>query len=88
MNPDFSSVSDPIRFWRNLNKKDSVESAKYDIQFCFTCTNSFWHFFMDPDPDPNFSGSDPDFWPIRIRTPTGKKSDTDPYIRTRIRNTG
>ena len=38
-------------------------------------------FFMDPD----FSGSDPDFWPIRTRE---KKSDPDPDKRARIRNTG
>ena len=36
-------------------------------------------FFMDPDPD--FFGSDPDFWPIRIRT---QKS----LIRLREKKTG
>ena len=45
-------------FWRNLIKKDSFESAKYDIIF-FTCTYRFWAFFhgsgsgflADPDLD-------------------------------------
>ena len=37
------------------------------------------------DPDPDFSGSDPDFWPSRIRT---QEKKSDPVKRTRIRNTG
>ena len=34
-------------FWRNLTKKESVESAKYDIQifFNFNGTYSFWAIF-------------------------------------------
>ena len=34
-------------FWRNLTKKESVESAKYDIQIFlnFTGTYSFWAIF-------------------------------------------
>ena len=51
----------------------------------FTCSNIFGLLFMDPYPD--FSGSNPNVWPIRIRT-EGKKSDLDPDRRTRIRNTG
>ena len=55
---------------------DIVESAKFDINICFTCTFSFFGiFFMDPDRD--FSWTDPDFWPIWIRTQE-KKSDPDP----------
>ena len=64
-----------IRFWRSLSKKDSVERAKYNIQFLFYFYSCFGTFFMDTDPD--CSGSDPDFWPIRIRT-LEKKSDPDP----------
>ena len=56
-----------IRFWRNLTKKDSVESAKYDIQFCLFLLTDFWVvFFMDPDPD--FPDRIRIFMPIRIRT--------------------
>ena len=55
-----------IRFWRSLTKKDSVESAKYDIQIFSSRTSVFGRFFTDPDRV--FSGSDPDFWSIRIRT--------------------
>ena len=56
-----------IRFWRNLTKKDSVESAKYDIQFClFLLTDFSAVFFMDPDPD--FPDRIRIFMPIRIRT--------------------
>ena len=40
-------------------------------------------FFMDPDPD--FFGSDPDFWPIRIRT---HKSLIRIREKNRIQNTG
>ena len=35
--------------FRNLTKKLSVESAKYDIKNCFACFFSFLQFFMDPD---------------------------------------
>ena len=44
-----------VRFWRNLTKKDSVESATYDINNFSTCTYIFWtFFFLDPDfPDRN-----------------------------------
>ena len=43
----------------DLTKKDSVESAKYEITIFSTCTYSFWTFFResesrflsDPDPD-------------------------------------
>ena len=73
-----------IRFWRSLTKKDSVEIANYEIQFLTTLTSVFGRFFTDPDPD--FSGSDPDFWTIWIRT-QGKKSNPDPGKKTRIRNT-
>ena len=43
-----------IRFWRNLTKKDSVESDKYEINKFSTCTvlSVLGRFFMDPD----FSG--------------------------------
>ena len=62
------------------DKKDSVESAKYDINICSSSrTYSYWAFFHGF----GFSGSDPDFWPIRIRT-QGKQSDPDPgRIRTK-----
>ena len=49
-----------------------------------TCTSDFGGFFTEPDPD--CSVSDPDFWPIRIRTQE-KMSDPDPE-KTRSRNTG
>ena len=39
------------------------------------------------DSDPDFSESDPDFWPIRIWTQK-KKSDPDPGKKNKIRNTG
>ena len=34
-------------FWRNLTKKERVESAKYDIQFFFNfnISYSFWAIF-------------------------------------------
>ena len=74
-----------IRFWSSLTKKDSVESAKYEITKFSTCTNSFRaFFFMDPDPD--FSGSDPDFRSIRIRTQ--EKISIRILKITLIRNTG
>ena len=31
-----------IRFWRSLTKKDSVESAKYEMQIFFFLYFSFW----------------------------------------------
>ena len=34
-----------IRFWRSLTKKDSVESAKYDIQIFSSRTSVFGRFF-------------------------------------------
>ena len=46
---------------------------KYNIFFYF---NSSFRTFFFTDPDPDFSGSDPDFWPIRIRTQK-KKSDPE-----------
>ena len=46
------------------------------ILHIFTCTNIFGLLFMDPYPD--FSGSNPDVWPIRIRT-EGKKSDLSTF---------
>ena len=61
-----------IRFWRSLAKKEGVESAKYEKQFLSTFTPVLGRFFTDPDPD--FSGSDPDFRPIRTQE---KKSDPD-----------
>ena len=66
-----------IRFWRSLTKKDSFESAEYEIQFFLLLLQFFDVFFTDPDPD--FSGSDTDFWPIWIRIQTQeKKFDPDP----------
>ena len=64
-----------IRFWRSLTKKDSVESAKYEMQIFSFCTSVFGQgvfFFTDPD----FSGSDPKFWPMD--PDSGKKADLDP----------
>ena len=64
-----------------------LESAKYEIQiFLLIGTyllTVFTYFFMDPDP--NFSRSDPDLRPIRIRTQE-KKFDPDPE-KNRTRNT-
>ena len=58
-----------IRFWSNLIKKDSVESAKYDIQFLLQFLNFLGVFFMDLDPD----------FPDRIRTQETKSDrDLDP----------
>ena len=76
-----------IRFWRNLTKKDSVESAKYKINKFSNCTFSFTvgPFFMDPDTDFYRIGSgfsadpDPDSGK-KVRSGSGKK-------KTRIRNT-
>ena len=59
-----------IRFWRNLTKKDSVVSAKYDIYIFFTWTYIFLGvFFMDlcQDPDPE----------KKVRSGSGQK-DPDP----------
>ena len=49
-----------LRFWRNLTKKDSVGSAKYEIPILFFCTYRFERFFpwirisfSDPDPEKN-----------------------------------
>ena len=78
-----------IMFWRNLTKKDSGESAKYEIQF-FLLLLQFMTFFsririrIFPDRIRNFgrSGSGfwadpyPDFLPIRIWTQENK-SDPD-----------
>ena len=72
-----------IRFWRNLTKKDSVESATVNMKEInkknSTCSNSFWTvFFMVPDR-------------IRIFGRSGlrkKKFDPDPEKKVRIRNTG
>ena len=70
-----------IRFWRNLNKKDSVESAKYEIKNVLPVLKVLERFFfMDLDHD---VGSDPDFRPIRIRTQEKKsrfgfKKNRDP----------
>ena len=70
----------------NLTKKDSVESAKYDIFFCLNLYLQFSGvFFMDPDPD--FPDRVWIFWSIRVWTQE-KKSDLDPDNRTRIWNTG
>ena len=67
-----------IRFWRSLTKKDSVESAKYEIIFSIS-TPVLGRFFKEPDPYQDFSGSDPEFWPIQIQIRTQeKKSDPDP----------
>ena len=52
------------------------------ILFCLVLT-VIVRFLMDPD----FSGSDQDFWLIWIRT-REKKSDPDPDKRNRTRNTG
>ena len=57
------------RFWRNLTKKDSVESAKYEINNFSTCTyiflNVFYRsgsgFLADPDSDK------------KVRSGSGKK---------------
>ena len=51
-----------------------VLDMKYNIFFYF---NSSFRTFFFKDPDPDFSGSDPDFWPIRIQTQK-KKLDPDP----------
>ena len=74
-----------IRFWRNLTKKDSVESAKYKINKFSTCTFSFTGgpFFMDPDTDFYRIGSgfsadpDPDSGK-KVRSGSGKKKNSDP----------
>ena len=43
-----------IRVWRSLTKKDSFESAEYDIIFFSTLTPVLGRFFTDPDfPDPD-----------------------------------
>ena len=34
-----------IRFWRSLTKKDSVESAKYEMQIFSFCTSVFGQIF-------------------------------------------
>ena len=62
------------------SKKDSVDSAKYDITLFYLYLKFLGVFFMRPEP--NFL--DPDFLPIRTRE---KKADPDPIKRTRTRNT-
>ena len=68
------------RFWRKLTKKDSVESAKYEKTVFLLIPEPvhavFGIFSMDPDPD---------FRPIRIRTP--EKSSIRIREKNRIRNT-
>ena len=77
---DLNDVFD--RFWRKLTKKDSVDSAKYEITIFLPVLSVFGHFFpwirifrivsgflSDPDPD---SGK-------QVPSGSGKK--------TRIRNT-
>ena len=69
-----------IRFCRSLAKKDSVDSAKYEIIKKFSLYLSFWTvFFMDPD-FPVW------IWIFRIGSgfladpdpDSGKKTDPDP----------
>ena len=62
-----------ISLWSNLTKKDTVESAKYEITKFSTCTYSFRRFFS---------------W-IRIfgRSGLRKKSSIQIQKKTRIRNT-
>ena len=60
-----------IRFWRSLTKKDSVERAEYEIKILVVL--QFFDVFFHRS---GFSGSDPDFLPIRIRT---QKKKSDPY---------
>ena len=84
----FSAHPDPcflIRFWRNLTKRVwlTVLNMKNNF-FKYFYLHFLGVFFIDLDP--RFSGSDPDFWPLRIRT-QWNKSDTDQEKRTRIRNT-
>ena len=57
-----------IRFCRSLTNKNSVKSARTPV---------LEHFFTDPDPD--FSGSDPDFLPILVCTTEHQRK---PYSRT------
>ena len=49
-----------IRFWRNLTKKDSVESAKYELIFLLLVLTVFGRFLHGS----GFSGflADPDSW--------------------------
>ena len=54
--------------WRKLTKKESVKIARYEIPVPYKIFFYFYSsfrtvFFTDPD----FCGSDPGFWPIRIR---------------------
>ena len=72
-----------IRFWRNLTKKDSVETLrKLKMIIFFTCTDSFWAFFSWIRIGSGFLADPPD-------PDSGKKSDPDPDTdkRTRIRIT-
>ena len=64
-----------IRFWKSLTKKGNVKSAIYEIYYFFLLEPQFQDVFVT-DPDPDFSGSDADFWPTRIRT-QNKKADPD-----------
>ena len=74
------------RFWRSLTKKDvlRVLDMNYKLK-----NNNFYRYpsFRAFIHGPGFSGSDPDFWPIRIRTQK-IKSDPNPGKKTRTRNTG
>ena len=76
-----------IRFWRSQTKKDSVDSAKYEIQFFSTFSLVLGRFFTDTgfgffwicsgfmaDPDPD-SGRK-------------KKSDPAPGKKNQIQNIG
>ena len=64
------------KFLEEPDQKDSVESAKYKIIFSSSSFTLVFGFFFH-ESGSGFSGSDPDFWPIRIRTQE-KKSDPDP----------
>ena len=67
-----------------MYKKIVYSLSKYMYKkIVFSLLTVFERFFFT---DPDFSGSDSDFWPIRFRTQE-KKSDPDPDKRTRIRNT-
>ena len=67
-----------IRFWRSLTKKDSVERAEYEIKILVVL--QFFDVFFHRS---GFSGSDPDFLPIRIRT---QKKNPDPKHCINLRN--
>ena len=55
-----------IRFWKNLTKKDTLDSVNMIYKYFLLECEQFLGFFFLHGSVSGFSGSDPDFWPIWI----------------------